>query len=394
MMRVSHVLSGMSFRYGGPPRVACGIGKSLRKRGVEVDFRGIAEREDRAEVFSCFPSAKLYETSFPKRWYRAPLLRTDLAKDIQSFDLFHLHEVWSYPQFVSSSLAAKISLPYIVTPHGELEPWRVKNKFVKKVLYLKTVGRNLLRRASCLHAITPLEVDGIRSAGYSGPIAVIPNGVDCDLYDSLPSCTCADKIWPELTGKKVVLYLARISPEKGLDIFLPAWKKIVSSNEFSDAILVIAGPDDRGYKQVVEEYIQDNNLSKFIKFTGMVDGFEKLALFSRALFYTLPSHSEGFSVSILESLASSTPVLITDACNFPDVADSASGIIAQPTTESIYRGLIDMLRLPREDRESMGSNGRSLVLSKFSWDKIGSSMYTLYEKILSGNKIPNYIDFR
>ena len=393
-MHITHILRCMAERMGGPPRSTRGLGDAVARRGHQVAYWSAANAEDMAELASSGPEIVPHPMSWPHAWYRSTSLATNLSRQIPHIDLLHVHGVWSYPHYLAARIGRQSDTPYIIAPRGELEPWRVRNsrvKYLKKQLYLGLLGHRMLKNAACMHAITPCEIDGFRQAGYRGPVTIVPNGVDVERFAQLPSPTAAEERWPSLKGRRVVLFLSRLKEEKGLNQLLPAWHQLVKQLcGFEDALLVIAGPDDRGYRMVVQHMIEKYDLEKHTLLTGIVRGQEKLALMSRSNIYTLPSYSEGFSMSVLENLAASKPVLITPGCNFPEVAAADAGLCVQPQSGPLAEALRTMLDMSDAQRQAMGRRGHELVARDYSWPRLGEKMLTVYRCILEGRDIPLY----
>jgi len=124
--------------------------------------------------------------------------------------------------------------------------------------------------------------------------------------------------------------------------------------------------------------------------TGMVQGYQKMALISRSEIYTLPSYSEGFSVSILENMAAGKPVLITPGCNFPEVALKGAGLSVQPERGAIAEALSRLLGLPNFELEIMGQKGHDIILANYTWSIAAQKMKTVYQCILDGKDVPLY----
>lgn len=392
MIRVAHVLQCMAERSGGPLQVARGLGDAVASQGHTVCYRSPASKEDMPQLASCGPNVRLYPMDRPHAWFRSKALAKALTNEIRSLDAVHLHEVWSHPVFAAAKIARNAGTPYLITPHGELESRHLRHKslakYFKKTAYLTLLGRPMLRGASCLHAITPYEIEGFRQAGYDGSVAVVPNGIAVDQFANLPDPAEAENLWPRLHNRRVVLFLSRLSPEKGLDQLIPAWKNLTNQGSYDDAVLVIAGPDDRGYDAVVKGLVERHGVGSRVLMTGMVQGREKMALISRADIYTLPSYSEGFSMSVLENLAAAKPVLITPGCNFPEVAEAGAGLSVPPESKELEVALRQLLDMSDADRAAMGSRGRDLVHHNYTWEIAARKMITVYRCILEGKEIP------
>ncbi len=259
-MHIAHILRCMAERIGGPPWSTRGLGSAVAQNGNSVSYWSAANQEDRAELACCGPEIRYFDMQWPHAWFRSTELSRQLTREIASIDLLHIHGVWSHPHYAAAKIARQSNTPYLIAPRAELEPWRVRKnfaKYLKKRAYLALIGQTMLRGAACMHALVPSEVNGFRQFGYDGPITVVPNGIDAQRFTHLPHADEAEELWPVLKGRRVVLFLSRLKNEKGLDQLLPAWKKLLTARtSYDDAVLVIAGPDDRGYRAVVEALIE------------------------------------------------------------------------------------------------------------------------------------------
>ncbi len=388
-MKVLHILGYLAERYGGPPRVAINLGQALQKLGVGVSWWATATEADKIGLAELDPGAYLFPTKFPHSWCRSPDFRHTLARHIDEADVLHLHQVWDYPLYAASQLARKHNKPYIVTPHGIFsQPWRYNS--LKKQLYLRLIAHPFLNNAACIHAITPTELSGFGKVGLQVPYVVIPNGIDRREFAELPTPSIAEQQWPELQNRIVVFFLGRLSPEKGLDLLIHAWKNI--KVQYSKAILMIAGPDHNGYRSEVESFVAKWGVKDSVLFTGMLKGRHKMQALSRADIFIQPSYSEGFSMSILEALAAGKPCVITENCNFPEVAEIDAGKVISSTVEDISDALLSLLAIDRYTRQQMGLRGKHLVINHYTWDIAAQKMLTVYENVIEGEPIPTYFE--
>ena len=393
-LRVMQLVVSLDKAYGGPPVVAAGFSTALAGLSHASSIWTIRSAGGEPRLKPAGVEVRDFALCGSRKWYRSPEMARRLRELDGEQDLIHVHEIWSHPQYAAATAAIEYDIPYLITPHGELDHRHLRHggplKQLKKRLYLKLLGNRILRNAACLHALNTSEAEELIEAGFCKSVTVIPNGINLEEFDDLPAPDAAEEIWPELRGKRVVLFLSRLSPEKGLDQLIPAWRAVQSRPSFSDTVLVVAGPDGRGYERIVREMVQEHEVGGSALFTGMVTGFEKLALMARADIYTLPSHSEGFSMSVLENLAVGTPVLITPGCNFPEVVTSGAGVCVGPRPDRLFEGLRQLLDLSEEDRRAMGERGRNLVASNYTWDVQARKMLNVYRCILSGKEIPLY----
>ncbi len=386
-MKVMYVLSYLSLRYGGPPSSVRTLTEAMISLGLDAHCWGTGENTDRNELELLGPPFRSFPTRWPRNWYRSPELASALEIETPSFDLLHLNEIWTHPLYAAASSFRKNRKPYLITPRGIFtQSWRYNTP--KKRLYLRLVGNKMIAGAACLHALTQAEVGGFREAGYHGPATIVPNGIDPGKFAHMPDPDAVEKRCPELRGKRVVHFLSRLSPEKGLDQLIPAWADTVRGRSYNDCILVISGPNHQGYRSVVEGLIKLHDLGKSVLLTGMVTGSEKLALISRSDVYVLPSYSEGFSVSVLEHLAAGKPVLVTSGCNFPEVLDAGAGLCVRPQRDALAQALRRLLDMTDSERKQMGLKGRELVTNNYTWEIAARKLITVYDCILHGKEIP------
>jgi len=258
---------------------------------------------------------------------------------------------------------------------------------LRKRIYAISIQRRILREAAALQALTQEEAKHMRTFGVNNRTRVIPNGIDSEEFQTLPSPEAFEELYPELRGKKVLLFLGRLHPIKGLDILAKAFGKITIGRE--DVHLVIAGPDSEGYQIQVERGLTSEGVVSKTTFTGMLAGSERLAALSRADVFLLPSYSEGFSMALLEAMICGLPVVITQQCCFPEVAEAKAGIVIEPDPNQLAESLTRLLDDARL-RKEMGANGRQLVLEKFTWHKVTDQMVQLYEDVLKGKQGSEY----
>ncbi|MHC4165483.1 MAG: glycosyltransferase [Planctomycetota bacterium] len=388
-MNIAFVLPYLAERFGGPVTTVKNIGKTFAAGGHNVSYWASVDKRDREET-SSIGSAHLYDIGWPRSWYRSRGLVRGLSTGIGSIEVMHVSEFWSFPVLAASRIARANDVPYILRPAGSLEPWRLRStrlKWLKKKAYLNLVGKTMMRNATCLHAVSSQEAEHFRLLGYRGPITIIPNGVDTSEF-TMGDGSEAEAYWPELKGRPVVLFMSRLSPEKGLDLLIPVWAELVKTSSYKEALLVVAGPDDRGYGGIVETMIEKCDVGSHTLLTGMVQGAKKLALLQRADIFVLPSYSENFGIVIAEALSCGTPVLTTTGTPWKELEDIDAGRVVAPERGQIAVALRELLEMPKQKREVMGQRGRKLVFEKYIWESAAKKLEAVYKCILQGKDIP------
>jgi glycosyltransferase involved in cell wall biosynthesis len=381
-MKVLHIAPSLYAEWGGPAKVVTDLAEALSKKGAHITiFAPVEENKAGAPGKLEHVDVKLFPKSFLSRSWTSysPALAKALMEQISEFDLIHIHEIWHYPHFAAYRAAKFAKKPFIITIHGQLEPWCLNHKAFKKKIYSLLVQRRILEKASALHALTEGELKNVSNFVHNSNMVLIPNGLNVEEYAKLPQRERTEILYPELRGKKVILFLGRIHPVKGLDMLARAFKGIREKRD--DIHLVIAGLDSYDHKSEIVDILKSDEAVGSTTFTGIVTGNRKLAILSRADIFVLPSHSEGFSMSSLEAMACGLPLVITKQCNFPEVEQRGAGRVIDPDTDSLAKALMGLLDHP-DLCNQMGQNGKRLVEEKFTWDSVADKMIAAYEEIL------------
>jgi len=380
-MKVLHIAASLSAKWGGPTYVVKALTESLIRKGVTVSILSpIGEKVGKEIIYPEGVQVEVFtEGFFSIMWTGySPGISKALATEATNYNVVHIHEIWHYPGYAAYYAAKRADKPYIVTVHGSLEPWCLKYKGYKKNIYAALIQRRILNEAAAIHAITNEEAQDIQAFGIDAPIAVIPNGIDPAKFQALPSPEEMDRHYPELVGKKVLLFLGRIHQKKGLDILAKAFGQIARNRK--DLHLLIIGPDNDNYRSQVERLLESEGVLDRTTFTGMLTEREKLAGLSRADICPIPSYSDVRTIVALEAMACRLPVVITRQCHFPEVAEARAGIVIEPNADQLADAINRLLDNPGLCKE-MGENGRRLIMEKFTWDKIADQMIQLYENV-------------
>ncbi len=394
--------------------------RGIRVTGMEISVAGRAAEHLDEDLQTWLPvSAEAFPGYGPIG--SSPALRKALMS--QDLDIIHVHGIWMDEQWVALQWQTKNGSSVVISPHGMLDPWAVKNSAWKKKLVGKLFANESLRKANCIHALCQSEAESIRAYGLKTPIAVIPNGIDLPEVRSQTSkvsgqqdSLISDLRIPTSGRKRKLLFLGRIHPKKGLNELIEAWAIIQKSEvggQRTDWELIIAGWDDGGHldglkKQASELWIwsedrkqmsancsnnDEQNMNNSIHFVGAKFGEEKDSILREVDAFILPSFSEGLPMSVLEAWAYQLPVIMTDFCNIPEGFEAEAAIRIQPDPESIAAGLNRLFAMSDERLSEMGSNGRTLVEEKFTWDNIAKQMKSVYEWCVNGGEPPNCMRF-
>jgi glycosyltransferase involved in cell wall biosynthesis len=312
----------------------------------------------------------------------------DLEEAVRTAEAVHLHGLWQGHTRRGARAALRSGVPYLIAAHGMADPWALRQKRLKKSLYTFLIEGKNLRRASCLHALTRPEVEHFRALAPRTPVCLVPNGVDLAPLDDLPPRAELEREHPELAGKFVLLFLARLHVKKGLDQLAPALAEV--ARERPDLHLLLAGPDD-GALGPFRQQAQALGIGHRVTHLGHVAGDRARRAWGAADAFVLPSRSEGFSMAVLEALACRLPALITTACHFPEVAAERAGLVVPPTVPGISIGLRGLLERSASERAAMGERGRALVASRYTWDRQAERLAAVYRWLAGGGPRPEAV---
>ena len=374
------VVSHTDPRYGGLSSAVPRLSRNLAAAGpFDVSLAAFCVPEEHfqpaqfdADHLSFWPAAR-------RPWLQSGELRRRFQTTVAEADGVHIHGLWEASTAMASLTSRSLGKPYIVSAHGMLEPWALANKRLKKWLYATLIERRVIANASCLHALTRAEAGQYRAFGATCPIAVIPNAVDVPANLSSEAFLASQ---PSLRGKRLILFLGRLHPKKGLDLLAGAWPEIAKAHP--DAHLVLAGPDAEGTQARVQDVLAGSGAPDSVSFTGMLDGAMKWSALAAAECFVLPSYSEGLSMGVLEALGAGVPVIVTRQCNMPEAREYEAGWEIEATVEDLGGALRSVLGRAREENARTGRRGSDLVTSRYNSRQVAAAMAEVYQYVLNG----------
>ena len=363
-MKLLHVVATRELRYGGPVRVAESMARYIRDRGCD------------ARVFPDGPVRGFLYWPGPSEVAR-------LWNQIAWSDIVHVHGLWTAPTTLAAVCARCQGRHYVVTPHGMLDSWSLRRSARKKMMYAALFERRNLDAATALHVLNNEELQEARSFGVRSPAFILANGVvEEDIQDNRDRALLEAR-FPWLQGKIVVLFLGRIHPKKGLDLLIPALQQVLSS--CPSLYLILAGPDDGGYRRALEEMIGRATVGDHVIFTGEVLNDDKRVLLAGSDLFVLPSRQEGDSVAVKEAMASGLPVIVTRACHLPEVASGRAGFVIDRNVESVGHALLTLGQDP-ELRRELGARARELVRRRYCWNMLADRLVAVYRDLMLGTR--------
>jgi glycosyltransferase involved in cell wall biosynthesis len=218
-MKVGLVSDSLTSTAGGIFEIERSLALHLRDMGIRTTAWGVTDErweQDRSlwEDIEC----RVRHRFGPRLFGYVPGLVADLVGS--NCDLLHLQHLWMYPSAAVHRWHKRTGRPYLVTANGMLEPWTLSTSRLNKRLAALCYENRMLHAAACLQANTEKEAADFRTYGLKNPVCLIPNGValpDLRSQELVAGSQKSEGVIPGTDGgSKVLLFLGRLHPKKGL----------------------------------------------------------------------------------------------------------------------------------------------------------------------------------
>jgi len=379
-----NVVASISKQHGGPSYSVTGLCDALAISGQNVILvaqKTIKELDSDLVLPRNSNVVKILFNSFRKFRITYTLgYKNKLSKIVANnqHSIIHNHGLWLQCNHQSAIIAREYNIPYIISPRGMMEPWAFAYNAWKKKIAWRLWQKQALENATAFCATSFQEAESIRKLGFCQPIAIIPNGVDLLSDPPKKSANIATRY---------ALFLSRIHPKKGLLNLVDAWSQIQPMGWK----VIIAGPDENGHQNEVQQKIDAYELSDFFEFVGSVEGELKKQLYRDASLFILPTFSENFGIVVAESLACGTPVITTKGAPWQGLLTNNCGWWIDVGVDPLAEAIKHATSLSDIELLEMGQRGRDYVAREFGWDDIGKKMVKFYEWIIYGGVAPYFV---
>jgi glycosyltransferase involved in cell wall biosynthesis len=385
-VRILHVIPGVALTSGGP-RNLVGLVECLARHGVDTTLltTNLGATTPAEVLLGSAGGASGANHDVHNVWALggryglAPSMARTLSRTIGTYDLVHIHWLYNFSCIAAARAALASGVPYVIQPHGSLDPHlRKKNQLVKQV-YMATVGRPLLRKAAAVVFDTP-EEGQLASYAPRRPEWTLPTGLAREDFDPLPPRGRFRAAFPAVTGP-FLLFIGRLSAQKGLDLLLGAFEQLRRSRP--DLQLVVVGPDFRGYEAQVRQMAAQLEVADRVVFTGVISHELKLAAFVDAELFVLPSYAENFGTVIIEAVMCGLPAVISDGVNTHRELESAGiATVVRRSVDSVVAGIESVLR-DASARQRLAAAGPAFVNTRYTWDAIVPGVIARYEAVIA-----------
>jgi glycosyltransferase involved in cell wall biosynthesis len=387
-VRILHLIPYMHPSAGGPPVVVDAWCRELKARGAEIEVLttdSYSPGRDRAweeQYRSAYPVTVL-PCWGPRGFGYSTQMPSQLREKLQSCDLVHVHNLWSYCNRLAARLCPSAHVPFVVSPHGMLDPHSMGRKPWKKKLYGKLVEFPQLRKAAGLFFTHPEEERLARETCSQLPRGyVVPLGTEEPPAESREQLAAEFlKQFPDLADRERVVFLGRLHPKKGLDLLVSAFARVAELRPRAKLILI--GPGDLSYVNELFRQVRSLNLAERVVSLGSLSGRDKWAALAAGEVYVLPSYQENFAIALVEALRIGTPVICSRRVNiWADLAAAGAATVCDLTIESVGNSILQLLQNPARSQDQ-SRNGAAFAAMTYTWPKSVDRLSQVYAQLIT-----------
>jgi glycosyltransferase involved in cell wall biosynthesis len=297
-------------------------------------------------------------------------LQTKFKSLENEFDLVHFHN--PLVPFIETKL------PKLLTEHGTVKA-PIDNmesigihSFIYKLFSKELINqdKNVIKNVDIISAVSKsCSNDMNKFYGINKEIKIVYNGVDTEFFR--PNEKSPNEIY--------ILYTGRLYSGKGLMDLVNSAKFICELYPHIKFVLVGDGP----LKKYLMRKIFDLNLENNFLFTGFLSRKDILKIYQNASIYVLPSYSEGFPTTLLESMSCGIASISTDIGGCSELIESGkNGILVPPKKPEILANVILNLLEDENLMYQIGKNAREHIIKNFDWEIIASKFEKIYENLI------------
>ena len=384
--RILHCISSVDPKGGGPIEGLKQLSAVNAEQGHRVEVACL-DHPDAPWVKACpLPCHALGPTSVGN-WRYSPRWVPWLRAHAHEYDAVIINGIWQYHAYGTWRALSGSPTPYFVFTHGMLDPWFKRNyplKHLKKWMFWPWAEYRVLRDAAAVLFTCEDERRLARQSFwlYHCDEYVVSYGTSAPPSRERQQEDAFYDAFPDLRGRRVLLFLGRVHEKKGGDLLLKAYADMRrhQPQEMANVQLVMAGPADHAYGQEMMQLAQSLQLGDSVTWTGMLAGDLKWGAFRAADAFILPSHQENFGIAVAEALACGVPVLISNQVNiWREIQQAGAGLVDTDTVEGTTRLLQRWLATPSQPWQDMRQRARHCFRQRFHIERTAESFIDAME---------------
>ena len=390
-MKVLYVTSVYkpAYVYGGPARSVPALCEGMAQAGASVTvYTTDANGSSRLDVplgrpvnivgvcvnyFPLTSNTFLYSRS----------LASFCRKHVSQFDIVEIDSLFAHTLGPAAEACTRAEVPYIVPLRGQLLPWALGQRRLRKHIYLSLFGRKLLNGAASLHCTDEAEAEAANQLGLQSPTFVTPNGIQTSRFRKLPPRGAWRRRLGIPSGALVLLFLGRLHKKKRPDI---AVETLAACRHLPKPVhLLLAGTDEQGLTGTLKGSAEQLRCAAHLHCLGHLEGEERDDTLADSDLFLMPSEpdSENFGLSALEAMAAGLPVLVSEGVPIGRAAAKAGAGIQVSCDPRVFGTAAAALLEKSTELTVMGRRAKALAYSDYDTTVIAEQMLGHYQAIVS-----------
>lgn len=214
------------------------------------------------------------------------------------------------------------------------------------------------KQADACLAVSRSTMRQILSSFKPKRAAISGNGVGKEWLSEISNCP---KIYD-------ACFVGRVSPRKGIELLIFAWKKV--TNEIPGVkLVVVGGGESQKYIQGCLSLVDKLNLSSCVTFTGFLSDLQVRQILASSKIFVMPSSREGFGLSVVEAMALGIPCILSHLPSFEEIFGDCAMLVRSREPEEWGRAITNLLNdeVARNRLSKLGQN----VAARYRWENVG-----------------------
>jgi glycosyltransferase involved in cell wall biosynthesis len=359
-------------QFGGPPQKIHSLSQRLADRGHEVRVVTLDSRRRSAAYQATVEGIPVqYLAWVGRKAWQVPLSWGALTHAVGWAEVVHAYGLYNLLCPLAARQAQRRDTPFVIEPQG-MATARAGNLTLKR-LYHRSFTAYLLRVAASVIVTSPAEADDLRGVVSSDRLVIRRNGIDLNLFRSLPPGDGFRSQFGIADSARLALFVGRISPIKNLEMLVRAFAQA----RVPDSRLALVGPMlEPDYATHLRAVCSELAVSDAVLFTGPLYGHDKLTALAAADLFVLPSLFESFGNAAAEAVAAGLPILLTETCGIAPLIHNRCGLAVPVSVDALAEGMHQLMTEP--SRCSAVTAQREAVMADLSIDEPIDQMENLY----------------
>lgn len=378
-MKVIHIVHGKAnpASANGISRVVYYLNKYERLAGVDSQIWAIVDgvkkhesyKRDEYVTVECFPRVTL--------WGGRDIIK-QIEKEKDSIDIVHFHLIWFYDKNIIMKAVKRLGIRTVVTTHGTYSKPHAYTgvRIVARTLY----ELDYLNMADECHILTREEGTGLRKYGYKGKSFVAYNGYE---PNDMPTGNRINrdffKDYP-FHNKTIITMVSVLRNDKNIDYIIQAISMLPKEKQEKLAFVLI-GPDNKGNAVRFDKLAKDLGVKDSYYWLGPLYKDDKYNAMLSSDGYIMASDSEGFSMSIIDAMACSLPMILTAGCNMKYLSKDNFYLMCEPYPQDLARS-IEVFLSDAHAMKIFGERAKKVLEENLHWKQIVKVMEENYKRII------------